>query len=641
MKNKINKPTAARQEPRPTGYTEAATQSMRVAYGLIRPDPNQPRKTFTEASLNELADSIREQGIIQPLILEFVPAKFKIEEPDLHSKDYHVRVLVDGVWQHAHQNRDRKLCEHFCESPDNLIEHYRIVAGERRWRAAGIVKLADVPAVVHRGLTDKQRFAIQFIENNQRENVSALEEAEAMKTQLASRRLEKPEFSPEELAKELGISRAGLYERLKLTRLHPPVRVALLAGKISTSVAGEVAKLPTPAAQEKLLKEIIDALEDDMPMSVRELQGLIQGEYVRQLSDAPFDLKDENIFTRSTPREIAKLPPGIYIASCLICPHRTGNMLAEFPELKTKPNVCTNPVCFGEKCKAHWLVAAADAQAKGQKVFTEKEFKSQRGDYIAGDKHEYAHNKNGTFTELMGKHAPEPVLVSTAEGLKKFYPKAEVPKALKAAGVKLYSQGVAMAETQEQKAKREAKEKEVQQQIDRRQALVIRLAADAARGLKKIKDEAAWKLLDSITGSDRYLHDDFDKALYPLLKDPRSLLLADSLSRSLRQPTDRETGEWDKEDLAIWLALGVDLKAEEKKHDKQKSDWVNGKIPLDQHPDQKLLVEVSANPKSKKKMSIVEIAKLKPKSKFKMSAAAKARIVAAHRARWAKIKATK
>ena len=110
----------------------------------------------------------------------------------------------------------------------NLEEHYRIVAGERRWRAAGIVKLAELPAVVHRGLTDKQRFAIQFIENNQRENVTAIEEAEAMAGQLASRRKDKPDFSPEDLAKELGISRAGCYERLKLTRLHPPVRKALL-----------------------------------------------------------------------------------------------------------------------------------------------------------------------------------------------------------------------------------------------------------------------------------------------------------------------------------------------------------------------------------------------------------------------------
>lgn len=589
MKNKLNKkhltpalsPSDAEREKLPQ------PEAMRVAYGLVRPDPNQPRKTFSEASLAELAASIKEQGIIQPLILEFVPAAYELREPELHTKEWQVvNKLTGGVVEHGGE----KLCRDWLDRCHQITgagqDGYRIVAGERRWRAAGIAGLAELPAVVHRGLTDKQRFAIQFIENNQREAVTAIEEAEAMATQLASRRKDKPDFSPEDLAAELGISRAGCYERLKLTRLHAPVRAALLAGKISTSVAGEVAKLPTPQSQERLLKTITDEESYHFPYSVRDVQELIDDEYCKQLSDAPF--KTDKVYRDN--HDIA-----IGGDTCTVCPLRTGNMVAEFPDLKAKPNVCTNPVCFGEKCKAFHQEKAEHLKAKGAVVFTEKEFKAVKADYVSADRpsqYSIFTNEYDSPEKILGKHTPEAVMVSTADGLKPFIKRADIADAAKKAKVTLVAEK--KPETAEQKAAREKKELELRESKVRRDAFVISQAKPLLKLLDKLNVKTSWEVASVLlaAGEGNYDHA-FEKQMQGQ-KEPRLAVLATLFGRSF--PLDY-SGNWQDEIADAWILAGIDLVAEFEVFDKaaQKS------LPLAKAgPKQGKLLEVKSSRKGAK-----------------------------------------
>lgn len=612
MKIKLKKPTSPQPSPPAAREKIPAPEAMRVAYGLVRPDPNQPRKTFSEASLAELAASIKEQGIIQPLILEHVPAKFKIKEPDLHHDDYQLFKRMDG-WQ-CQDTCDEKNFKSWSDNwagnygglgtEQDYKDGYVIVAGERRWRAAGMVGLTELPAVVHRGLTDQQRFAIQFIENNQRENVSALEEAEAMQGQLASRRKDKPDFSPEDLAMELGISRAGCYERLKLTRLHAPVRAALLAGKISTSVAGEVAKLPTPQSQEKLLKTITDEESYHFPYSVRDVQEIIDDEYCKQLSDAPFDLKALFIWNEQFPIEMQQAPEHntVYVNPCAKCPLRTGNMLAEFPELKAKPNVCTNPVCFGEKCRAHWLSTAEAAKAKGAVVMTEKDFKKVKGDYIAADEHCYGvfEKVNGTPAGILGKHAPEPALVSTVSGLKKVFKRTDIAEAATKAKVQLRARETEKALTPEQKAKAEKDKADAQALGDRRRAYVETQLPVLAKLLPKLKAakviELAALLVEDMDG---YWDEAITEDLAGKSKDPQTRLLGRLFADNEKQPVRHYSHEWCDEGVDAWILAGIDLVDGFEKADKaaQKA------LPLTKAaPEQGKLLNVKpAKKKGKKK----------------------------------------
>lgn len=563
-------------EPLP-GY-----EHKRVPYALVRPDPNQPRKEFPEAGLKELADSIREKGIVQDLILEL-------------------------VGERGH---------------DPLQPYYRIVCGERRWRAAGIVGLAEVPAKVYQELAPAQRWAVQIIENHQRENLTALEEAAAFARQIEEERRSDPDFSAETLARETGMSRAAMYERLKLNRLLTPVRKALEKGAISTSVAGEIAKVPTEKAQCKLLAKVDEALKYGRTLSVRQVQDVIKAEYVKPLKEAPFDTTDENWMEGMDLKETAKLAEGTFAGSCQQCRHRTGNMIEEWPELKATPNVCTNPGCFGEKCKRHWTREAKDLAQAGKTVLTEKEFKAQQTKYIAGEKHECTQNKSGTFEELMGKKAPEPVLVSTAEGLKKFYPKEEAVAAARKNGVKFYKDPAASKESAaKEKSKREAGQK----LHDEREALAEGLTAQAAKGMNALTDKDAWALLAKA----------MSKWVPPLLKKlnqhvkgDRARVLAYHLNDELGAVADYTTGEWVKEKLALWKALGVDIKAE---WDKQKT---TGPRTTDQMTEELPL-------KTEAKQKTFEAIVTKRNKGGQLTLETKAKIIAAQKARWAKVRAKK
>ncbi|HSZ52944.1 MAG TPA: ParB/RepB/Spo0J family partition protein [Caulobacteraceae bacterium] len=153
---------------------------------LVRPNPEQPRRAFSQPELDELAESIRERGVIQPILVRPLP-----ETPSEH----------------------------------------QIIAGERRWRAAQLAGLRTIPALV-RDLTPAEVMEVALIENIQRADLNALEEARGY--QLMSERFSR---SADEIARVVGKSRSHVANTIRLTRLPPGVQAHVETGRLTAGHA--------------------------------------------------------------------------------------------------------------------------------------------------------------------------------------------------------------------------------------------------------------------------------------------------------------------------------------------------------------------------------------------------------------------
>jgi ParB family transcriptional regulator, chromosome partitioning protein len=193
-----------------------------VSVGVVSPNPRQPRSTMRPEELEELTASIREHGVLQPLIV----------------------------------------------TPGEAAGKYILIAGERRLQAARLAGLTSVPVLV-REATDQQRLELAIIENVQRSDLSALEEAEAYR-QLA----EDFELSHEEIANKVGKSRVAVTNTLRLMKLPDAAKNALIEGRISEGHARALLALPTAEGQVAALKTVL----------VQELNVRQTEELVRKLS---------------------------------------------------------------------------------------------------------------------------------------------------------------------------------------------------------------------------------------------------------------------------------------------------------------------------------------------------------------------
>ncbi len=181
----------------------------------LRSNPYQPRKNFDEAALQELADSIKEHGVIQPIIAK------------------------------------------------KSIKGYEIIAGERRVKASRMVGLTEIPAIV-KDFTDQQMMEIALLENLQRENLSAIEEANAYK-----KLQETLILTQEELAKRLGKSRSHITNMLGLLSLPQNIQEQINNKEISMGHARVLSKLQDENQQQELAKKIVND-----GISVRELEKI-------------------------------------------------------------------------------------------------------------------------------------------------------------------------------------------------------------------------------------------------------------------------------------------------------------------------------------------------------------------------------
>ncbi|MFN3274744.1 MAG: ParB/RepB/Spo0J family partition protein [Paracoccus sp. (in: a-proteobacteria)] len=220
----------------PPVATQPGRDRTLIPIEQITANPNQPRRTFDPQALQELADSLRSRGVLQPLI---------------------VRPHPDGQ------------------------DLYQIVAGERRWRAAQMAQLHELPVIV-RDFSDTEMLEVAIIENIQRADLNAIEEAASFK-QL----MERFGHTQERLAEALNKSRSHIANLLRLLNLPDPVQDLVKEGKLTAGHARALITAPNPA---QLARKVVDK-----GMSVRETEVMVrklaqdkpEGEVPRRKSRQP------------------------------------------------------------------------------------------------------------------------------------------------------------------------------------------------------------------------------------------------------------------------------------------------------------------------------------------------------------------
>ncbi len=284
----------------------------------LAPSPTNPRKHFEPDALADLAATIREHGVIEPIIVRFWP------------DDY--------------------------DTPEGRAERplYEIIAGERRYRASLLAEQDDIPALV-RHIDTRQVLEIQIIENLQRRGVNELEEAEGYDLMMRDFG-----YTADQLAEKVGKSRAYIYGRLKLTALCTDARKAFREGKLDASRALLIARIPGAHLQARALDEIV-AGWGGQPMAYREAARHIQSRYMLRLKSALFPLDDGGLVP--------------FTGVCTECPKRAGNAPLLFQDVKD-PDTCTDPDCFAAKKRAWAAQRAESARSIGGTVIEGAEAKA-------------------------------------------------------------------------------------------------------------------------------------------------------------------------------------------------------------------------------------------------------------------------
>lgn len=193
-----------------------ATESV-VKITQVEPNREQPRKNFDEDALQELADSIKQFGLLQPILVQ-----------------------------------DRKT-------------HYEIIAGERRWRAAKLAGLKEVPVII-RDYTDQEIVEISLIENIQREDLNPIEEAQAYKRLLTEFNLKQ-----DEVAERVSKSRTAVTNSMRLLKLCDEVQQMIIDDMLSTGHARALISIEDPEQQYMIAQKIFDE-----KLSVREVEKLVK-----------------------------------------------------------------------------------------------------------------------------------------------------------------------------------------------------------------------------------------------------------------------------------------------------------------------------------------------------------------------------
>ena len=214
---------------------ESRKEIIEISVDDIIPNRFQPRLTFDMEALNELANSIREHGIIQPLVVR------------------------------------------------RLQDKYEIIAGERRFKAACLIGMTKVPCIVM-DLNDNESAEVAVIENIQRKEMTPLEEAKSFK-----KILDKGYLTQDELARRMGKSQSSVANKLRLLNLDDVVQDAILNGKISERHARSLLKVESKEEQRNLLTKVIE-----QRLTVRQLDDLIKEKLGVNNMDSGFNNNVEN-----------------------------------------------------------------------------------------------------------------------------------------------------------------------------------------------------------------------------------------------------------------------------------------------------------------------------------------------------------
>ena len=302
--------------------TNTATEYRNLPLAALTESTTTPRHIFEDSALKELAESIRSQGVLSPLL---------------------VRPLTD--------------------------QSFEIVAGARRYRAAQMAEAPTVPVRIV-NLTDAEALEAQLIENLQRRDVHPLEEAQGFKALL---NLEDPKYSIEQIAAKVGKSPAYCAARVRLTELAAPVVEAFYAEEIGVGHALILAKLQ-PAQQEQAMANCFreewngaGGKAKRILLPVRHLQQWIEHNVLLLLKQAPFNKRDTQLVPAA--------------GSCGDCPKRTGHNKLLFADVSGTMDACTDPSCYAAKLDAHVKAKVATLEETGlnspfdlSELFTESWF---------------------------------------------------------------------------------------------------------------------------------------------------------------------------------------------------------------------------------------------------------------------------
>jgi len=251
----------------------------------LRESKTNPRTQFDQSKLAELAENIRQHGVLQPIL---------------------VRPLPKGA-----------------------ADTYELVAGARRYSASKLAGRDSIPATV-RELTDAQALELQVIENVQRVDVHPLDEA---KGYAALIQLEPDTYTVESIAARVGRSPQYVSGRLRLTQLIPEANQAFYEDKLTVAHAFEIARLQ-PSDQRRALQECFPQCRNTAAIlkdkkaeatTVRELRAWIEREIHLDLTNAPFDPQDETLLPKA--------------GACGRCPKRTGSNPLLFPEMPRRASI--------------------------------------------------------------------------------------------------------------------------------------------------------------------------------------------------------------------------------------------------------------------------------------------------------------
>lgn len=269
--------------------TVAVTSEYRnLPLAQLQESPTNPRRRFDEHSLNQLAESFKSQGVLQPLLGRTI-------------------------------GNDK----------------YEVIAGARRLRAAKLAELKDVPVRVV-ALSDSDCVVAQLIENIQREGVHPMQEALAFDALL---RLESPHYDIAAVAQKAGKSPAFVAQRQRLIDLIPSIAEAFLADQIGLGHALEIAKLPQ-AQQEKAFDAAFRTVwnggtQSRVALPLRDFTTWIEQNILLSLDSVPFDKNDATLVPEA--------------GSCAECPKRTGFNTLLFGELGYHHDQCSDAACFNNK----------------------------------------------------------------------------------------------------------------------------------------------------------------------------------------------------------------------------------------------------------------------------------------------------
>lgn len=257
--NAVGEAKAKKEKEAKEAVSESkGAQETVVKISMVEPNRKQPRKNFDEDTLQELSDSIKQFGLIQPILVQ-----------------------------------DRK-------------DHYEIIAGERRWRAAKLAGLKEIPVII-RDYSDREIMEISLIENIQREDLNPIEEAQAYK-----RLLEEFHLKQDEVAERVSKSRAAVTNSMRLLKLSDEVQQMLIDDMITTGHARALLAIEDAEEQYTVAQQIFDE-----KLSVRDVEKLVKNLHkpVKPIKKAADDKTMEAIYLDIEEKLKARLSTKVTVTS--------------------------------------------------------------------------------------------------------------------------------------------------------------------------------------------------------------------------------------------------------------------------------------------------------------------------------------